>query len=62
VIDNSDGAGSSVLDPLHHIGFSRVDFYGYFPVILRPGCTSLFFRDSCFLLESSEPPADALFV
>lgn len=62
VIDNSDGGGDSLFEPFRDIGFSRVDFYGFFPVILRPGCTSLFFRDRCFLLESSEPPADKLFV
>ena len=61
LIDNSEGYGSggrkSIVDPFRELGFSRVDFYGHAPAVLRPHCTSLLFREKCFLLDSEESPA-----
>jgi len=37
-------------------GFSRVDFFGYAPAQLQWRCTSIFFKQSCFLFEGKEPP------
>lgn len=65
LIDNSEGYGSqgrkSIVEPFHELGFSRVDFYGYAPGVLRTHCTSLLFRQTCFLLHSAESPAEKLF-
>lgn len=37
-------------------GFSRVDFFGYAPAQLQWRCTSIFFKQPCFLFEGKEPP------
>lgn len=37
-------------------GFSRVDFFGYAPAQFQWRCTSIFFKQACFLLEGKEAP------
>ena len=37
-------------------GFQRVDFFGYAPAQLQWRCTSIFFKQPCFLFEGKEPP------
>ena len=65
IIDDSEGYGSqdrkSIVDPFRDLGFSRVDFYGFAPAVLRPRCTSLLFHQTCFLLDSAESPAVKIF-
>jgi len=61
VFDNSEGywgphGQHPVIDLFHSRGFSRVDFYGFGAGEVVPHCTSLFFRDACFLLRSPRPP------
>jgi hypothetical protein len=62
IVDNSEGYWGRdgeypIIDFFRAEGFSRIDFYGYAPGVILPSCTSLFFRDSCFLLAGSESPA-----
>jgi hypothetical protein len=61
ILDNSDCPWSedgrfAILEELHRLGFSRVDFHGYAPGNISPQCTSLFFKGGCFLLDSDAPP------
>lgn len=56
IFDNStgnwgggDGKTFPVLDHFHSQGYSRVDFHGMAPATPRPDCTSIFWKDSCFL-------------
>jgi len=61
IFDNSDGYWGPhgqypVIDLLRSRGFSRVDFYGFGPGEIVPHCTSVFFRDSCFLFRNPTPP------
>lgn len=37
-------------------GFSRVDFFGYAPAQFQWRCTSIFFKQPCFLFEGKELP------
>jgi hypothetical protein len=37
--------------------FQRVDLYGFAPGAWRRQCTSIYFRDSCFLFQNPKPPA-----
>lgn len=62
IVDNSEGYWGPdgeypIIDFFRAEGFSRVDFYGYAPGVILPSCTSLFFKESCFLLAGSESPA-----
>lgn len=43
-----------ILDLFRDAGFSRVDFYGYCPGVIAPHCTSLFFKERCFLIRGDE--------
>lgn len=61
LFDNSEGFwGRSgtypVIDLLRNQGFQRVDFYGHAPGVIKPHCTSLFFKEGCFLLKGDHPP------
>lgn len=62
ILDNSEGYWGQdgeypIIDFFRANGYSRVDFYGYAPGVILPSCTSLFFKDNCFLLSSAENPA-----
>jgi len=58
ILDNSDGnRGYPIINLFRANGFSRIDFYGYAPGVILPACTSLFFKNDCFLLCGSENPA-----
>jgi len=58
--DNSEGYWSDqpgryeVVELLSE--FSRVDLYGFAPGALRRHCTSIYFRDTCFLFRNPKPP------
>ncbi len=61
IVDNSEGYwGPSgqypIIDLFRSLEFGRVDFYGFCPGVILPHCTSLFFRNSCFLLFNARPP------
>jgi hypothetical protein len=62
IFDNSEGFWSDddskyeVVELMHQHGFSRVDFYGFAPGNISETCTSIYFKDRCFLFETSEPP------
>ncbi len=61
IVDNSEGFWGPegtypIIDHLREKRFSRIDFYGHAPGVILPHCTSLFFRDHCFLLEGRENP------
>jgi len=61
LVDNSEGNWGPpgtypIVELLQGAGFSRVDFHGYGPGTRLPHCTSLFFKDTCFLLRPSLPP------
>jgi hypothetical protein len=61
LLDNSEGywGGEAtkeypILDLFRGAGFSRVDFYGYAPGVILPHCTSLFFKERCFVVRGDE--------
>lgn len=62
VVDDSEGSWGDTEDEFPIIraatraGLLRVDFYGFRPTVIRPGCTSVFFRPACFLMRPSAPP------
>ena len=61
LLDDSEGYWGRdgeypILDLMRAQGFQRVDFYGFAPGVYWPHCTSLFFRDRCFLLTGARPP------
>jgi hypothetical protein len=61
LLDNSEGYWGRdgeypIIDLFRENGFSRIDFYGYAPGVILPSCTSLFFKDKCFLLSGAESP------
>lgn len=61
ILDNSEGFWGKdgeypIMELFRSQGFSRIDFYGYAPGVILPACTSLFFKDSCFLLRGVENP------
>ena len=72
ILDNSDGIWgptgpivetgipNPIMDFFRAEKFSRVDFFGYAPGVFSPYCTSLFFKDQCFLLEGRENPVAVL--
>jgi hypothetical protein len=62
ILDNSEGFWGRdgeypIIDFFNANHFSRIDFYGYAPGVILPSCTSLFFKDNCFLLAGNESPA-----
>lgn len=62
LFDDSDGwcdqmgMVASIIGGFRDRGFSRVDFFGYAPAQLQWRCTSLFFKERCFLFEGQENP------
>jgi hypothetical protein len=68
LLDNSDGLWgptgpivetgipNPIMDFFRAEKFSRIDFFGYAPGVFSPYCTSLFFKDRCFVLEGLENP------
>ena len=61
IIDNSDGnqgpkPGFGFIDLYRQSGFRRIDFYGYPPGNTVQQCTSILFRENCFLLSGDENP------
>lgn len=48
--------GCRIADLYRETGFSRMDFYGYSPGNTTQHCTSIFFRESCFLNRGDENP------
>ena len=61
VVDNSEGnhgprKGYGIIDLYRDAGLSRIDFYGYPPGNSTQQCTSIFYRDRCFLTRGDELP------
>lgn len=61
ILDNSEGFWGvdgeyPIIEFFRAQGFSRIDFYGYAPGVILPSCTSLFFKEKCFLLAGNESP------
>jgi hypothetical protein len=61
ILDNSEGYWGingeyPILEFFRLQRFARIDFYGYAPGVILPSCTSLFFKDKCFLLTGAESP------
>jgi hypothetical protein len=59
LLDNSDGYWGErgqypILDLFRDNAFQRIDFFGFAPGVIRPHCTSLFFRGQSFLLAGTE--------
>jgi hypothetical protein len=55
VIVCDDAAGYGFQQAFQGRGFSRADFFGYAPGVLRPRCTSIFFRPGAFLFDDRNP-------
>lgn len=49
LFDNAEGYGFVAEIGKHDV--ARIDFFGYAPGVWLPHCTSLVFRDRCFLLD-----------
>jgi hypothetical protein len=63
LVDNSEGFWGDdeerrhpILELFRQNGYQRVDFFGQAPGVIKPHCTSLFFKDKCFLLDGAEAP------
>jgi hypothetical protein len=61
IFDNAEGywgpeGTHPIMDLLRQQGFSRVDFYGFAPGVLRRHCTSIAFRGGTFLFDGTENP------
>jgi hypothetical protein len=48
--------GYPILDLMRQHGFQRIDFFGHAPAVIRRHCTSVFFKERCFLLLGTENP------
>ena len=46
-----DAAGHGFYDLTKALELRRIDFFGFAPNVNRPRCTSLLYRDDCFLLD-----------
>lgn len=53
ICDNAEGYG--FYDGFIDKGFQRIDFFGHAPGVMIPHCTSLYFKENCFLLDSHVP-------
>jgi predicted O-methyltransferase YrrM len=51
ICDNAEGYG--IYDAFKGSNFKRVDFYGNAPGVILRHCTSIFFRDDCFLFDTA---------
>jgi hypothetical protein len=63
VLDNSEGFWGGdhngtypIVELFQRSGFMRVDFYGYAPGVIRPHCTSIFFREQSKIFRGLRPP------
>lgn len=59
IIDNAEGYGETAdqsITMYFREEFSRVDFYGYSPGVIKPHCTSLLWRSDTFMVRGNEPP------
>jgi hypothetical protein len=62
LVDDSEGhwgaddGSRPIIETLRDAGFLRVDFYGFAPGVIKPRCTSLFFRSGCFLVSGKLDP------
>jgi hypothetical protein len=61
ILDNAEGFWGPegtypIMDLFREASFQRVDFFGFAPAMFKPHCTSIFFRDGCFLFRGSENP------
>lgn len=45
-----------ILDRFRDAGFMRVDFWGHAPGVVRPHCTSIFFKAGARLFSGARPP------
>ncbi len=46
-----DSSGYGFYEATKDLEIQRADFFGYQPGVVRPNCTSIFFRNGCFLFE-----------
>lgn len=53
-------SGCGFIDLYRRAGLSRIDFYGYSPGNSTQHCTSIFFKQECFLIRGGENPAISL--
>jgi hypothetical protein len=60
IIDNSEFYrwSAPIMKMFREAGYYRVDFYGYVSCKFLPQCTSLLFKDKCFLLEGKRNPIE----
>ncbi len=62
IVDNSEQLFSKpeglhcIADFFRSKGYRRIDFYGHSPGVILPHCTSIFFKEDCFLLKGEENP------
>lgn len=49
IVDNAEGY--DLLSVIQKYDVNRIDFYGFVPVVSLKHCTSLLFRNSCFLMR-----------
>ena len=61
IVDNAEGFWGQegtypIMDLLRQRGFSRVDFYGFAPGVIRRHCTSIAFHGNTFLFDGVENP------
>ncbi len=59
VVDDTEGYG--FFETLRDSGFQRIDFFGHAPGVLLPHCTSIYFKEGCFLFDASVPIPDIAF-
>jgi len=52
--------GYGFIELYREAGLSRIDFFGYSPGNTTQHCTSMFFRDSCFLIRDGRHPVVTL--
>jgi hypothetical protein len=58
ICDNAEGYG--FYEAFLKKGMMRVDLFGYAPGIVNPHCTSIYFREGCFLFAPEQPIPEAL--
>lgn len=56
ITDNTESYG--FLDAFQGIGFQRIDFFGHAPGVLLPHCTSVHFKEGCYLFDPASPVPD----
>lgn len=50
ICDNAEGYG--FYEEFKNSGMKRIDFFGHAPGVLLPHCTSIFFKNDCFLFNT----------